>query len=80
METFEDTDGDGIPNVPDYYEGKQDRKVINDSKNILDLIKSPNKYAAMIIGVVVVLIVVLLAIILLIKKIVKVVVRKIRKK
>ena len=80
METFEDTDGDGIPNVPDYYEGKQDRKVINDSKNILELIKSPNKYAAMIIGVVVVLIVVILAIILLIKKIVKVVVRKIRKK
>lgn len=80
METFEDTDGDGIPNVPDYYEGKQDRKVINDSKNILDLIKNPNKYAALIIGVVVVLIVLLLAIILLIKKIVKLVVRKIRKK
>ena len=80
METFEDTDGDGIPNVPDYYEGKQDRKVINDSKSIVDFIKSPNKYAALIIGVVVVLIILLLAIILLIKKIVKLVVRKIRKK
>ena len=80
METFEDTDGDGIPNVPDYYVGKQDRKVIDDSKNIFGLIKSPNKYAAMIIGVVVVLIVVLLAIILLIKKIVKAIARKIRKK
>lgn len=80
MESFEDTDGDGIPNVPDYYEGKQGRKVIDDSKNIIDLIKSPNKYAAMIIGVVAVLIVLLLAIILLIKKIVKLIVRKVRRK
>jgi len=80
METFEDTDGDGIPNVPDYYEGEQGRKVIDDSKNIVDLIKSPNKYAALIIGVVVVLILVLLAIILLIKKIVKWIVLKVKKK
>lgn len=80
MESFEDTDGDGIPNVPDYYEGKQGRKVIDDSKNIIDLIKNPNKYAALIIGVVVVLIVLLLAIILLIKKVVKLIVRKVRRK
>ena len=80
METFEDADGDGIPNVPDYYEGKQDRKVIDDSKNIIDLIKSPNKYAAMIIGLVVVLIVVIVAIILLIKKIVKLVTKRVKKK
>lgn len=80
MESFEDTDGDGIPNVPDYYEGKQGRKVIDESKNIIDLIKSPNKYAAIIISVVVVLIVLLLAIILLIKKIVKMIVRKFGRK
>lgn len=80
MESFEDTDGDGIPNVPDYYEGKQGRKAIDDSKNIIDLIKSPNKYAAIIIGVVVVLIVLLLVIILLIKKIVKLIIRKVRRK
>lgn len=80
MESFEDTDGDGIPNVPDYYEGKQDRKIINDSKNIGDLIKNPNKYAAMIIGAVLVLLVLLLAIILVIKKVVKVIVRKARRK
>ena len=80
METFEDTDGDGIPNVPDYYEGKQGRKVIDDSKNILDLVKNPNKYAGMIIGVIVVVIILLLAIILFIKKLVKTVVYKIKKK
>ena len=76
METFADTDGDGIPNVPDYYEGKQGRKVIDDSKNIIDLIKNPNKYTALIIGVVVVLIVLLLGIILLLKKFIKMVVGK----
>lgn len=80
MESFEDTDGDGIPNVPSYYAGKQDRKVINDSKNIIELIKNPNKYAAMIIGVVVVVIILLIAIILLIKKIVKLLVGRIRRK
>lgn len=80
METFEDTDGDGIPNVPSSYEGKQGRKVIDDSKNIIDLIKSPNKYAAMIIGVVVVLIVLLLVIILMIRKFVKVIIRKVKRK
>lgn len=71
MESFEDTDGDGIPNVPSYYEGKQNRKVINDSKNMIELIKNPNKYAVMIIGVVVVLIVLLLLLILLLRKLVK---------
>lgn len=80
MESFEDTDGDGIPNVPSYYAGKQDRKVINDSKNIIELIKNPNKYAAMIIGAVVVVIILLIAIILLIKKIVKLLVGRIRRK
>ena len=80
MESFKDTDGDGIPNVPDYYEGKQGRKVIDDNKNIIELIKNPNKYAAIIIGAVVVVIILLLAIILLIKKVVKLIVRKVRKK
>lgn len=80
MDSFEDTDGDGISNVPAYYEGKQDRKIINDSKNIIELMKNPNKYAAMIIGVVVVLIVILLAIILLVKKLVKRIIYKVKRK
>lgn len=71
MESFADTDGDGIANVPAYYEGKQGRKNVSDSKNIIELIKNPNKYAVMIIGVVVVLIVLLLLLILLLRKLVK---------
>ena len=80
METFEDTDGDGVPNVPDYYEGKQGRKVIDNSKNIIDLMKNPNKYAALIIGVVAVVIVLLIAIILLLKKFIKMVVGRTKRK
>jgi len=78
MDDFADTDGDGISNVPEYYEGKQGRKTIDDSKNILDLIKSPNKYAAMIVGVLAIVILLLIAIILLIKKFVKKVVKKVK--
>lgn len=71
MDSFPDTDGDGISNVPEYYEGKQGRKTIEDSKNIIDLMKNPNKYAAMIIGVIAAVILLLIALILLIKKLVK---------
>ena len=76
MESFEDTDGDGIPNVPDMYETTQGRKVVEDSKKIGDLISNPNKFFFMIIGVVLVLIVLLVLICLGVRKLV----RKIRAK
>lgn len=79
MESFEDTDGDGIGNVPAKYGTLEGRKVVEDSKNIIDLIKNPNKFFFLIIGVVLVLILILVLIVLLVKKIVKMVVRKIKK-
>ncbi len=57
MQSFEDTDGDGIPNVPQVYATKEGRKVVEDSKAIGDLIKNPNKFTFMILGVVAVLVV-----------------------
>lgn len=71
MESFEDTDGDGIPNVPDMYETIQGRKVVEDSKKIGDLISNPNKFFFMIIGIVLVLIVLLVLICLGIRKLVR---------
>lgn len=71
MMSFEDTDGDGIGNVPASYSEKQGRKVVEDSKNIIDLIKNPNRYAVMIVGVIVVLILLVIFIIVLIKKLVR---------
>lgn len=79
MTSFEDTDGDKIPNVPAKYGTVEGRKVVEDSKNIVDLLKNPNKFFFMIIGVVVVVIAILVLIIVLIVKLIKMVVKKIRK-
>lgn len=63
MDSYEDTDGDGISEIPISYGENQGRKVEDDSKKIGDLVKNPNKYAAMIIAVVLVLIVIIVLII-----------------
>ena len=57
MLSFEDTDGDGIGNVPASYATKEGRKVVEDSTKIGDLIKNPNKFFFMIIAIVIVLVV-----------------------
>ena len=75
MQSFEDTDGDGIANVSEYYATTHGRKVVDDSKNIIDLVKHPNKFSAIIIVICLIVIVVIVFLILLIRK----VIRKIRK-
>ena len=59
MQFFEDTDGDGIPNVSQVYATKEGRKVIEDSKDIKDILKNPNKFTYIIMAVVAVVIVLL---------------------
>ncbi len=56
MMSFEDTDGDGIPNVPAVYATTEGRKVVEDSTDFKDLISNPNKFFFMIVGIVVVVI------------------------
>lgn len=51
MDSFEDTDGDGIGEVPESYGEELGRKNVEDSKNPLHLINHPNKYAMLILGV-----------------------------
>lgn len=80
MSSFEDTDGDGIPNVPAKYSTVEGRKNVEDSKNIIDLLKNPNKFFFMIIGVVVLLLAIIAAAAVLIIKVVKKIKkRKVRK-
>lgn len=71
MLSFPDTDKDGIANIPQYYASAHDRKVIEDSTSIRDLVKNPNKYAVIIVLVVILLLAVLIGLILLVVKLLK---------
>ena len=70
MRSFDDTDGDGIANVSKYYASTHEHKVVDDSKNIIDLIKKPNKFSAMVVAIVLVIILLIILLVLLICKIV----------
>ena len=71
MTSFEDTDGDGIGNVPAKYAAWEGRKVVEDSKNIFDLIKQPNKFGIAITAIIILLILLVAVIVRLIIKLVK---------
>ena len=71
MESLPDTDGDGTANISVAYSEAQGRKVVEDSKNIIDLLKSPNKYAAMIAAVVIIIILVVVFLAMLVVKLIK---------
>lgn len=79
MNSFEDTDGDGIGNVPAKYSAPEGRKVVEDSKNLWDLIKNPNKFFFMIIGIIILILAILTGLTFLVVKLVKKVVRYIKK-
>ncbi|MCM1263533.1 MAG: 5'-nucleotidase C-terminal domain-containing protein [Butyrivibrio sp.] len=76
LESLEDTDDDGIANVPEYYAGTLNRKVIEDSKSFHDLVKSPNKYAVIIVIAVILIIAVIILLITVIVKLIRKIVRK----
>ena len=57
-ESFEQENSVG--QIPEYYSITQGRKVVEDSKNIVDLVKNPNKYAVIIVSVVLVVAVIVI--------------------
>ena len=71
MQSFPDTDEDGIANVPVSYSEVEGRKQVEDSKNIADLLKNPNKYAVMIVAIVLIVILIVVFIIRLVVKLIK---------
>ena len=71
MQSFEDTDKDGIANVPEYYDTTHERKVADNSKNIINLVKHPNKFAVAIVGICIVVVGVILLLIFGIVKIIR---------
>ena len=68
MESFTDTDGDGIGNIPAKYAQAEGRKVVEDSKNMFDLLKNPNKFFFIIITVLVIVLAVFVSIVIVIRK------------
>lgn len=70
LQSFE-KNADGIPQIPARYENAEGRKVIEDSKNIVDLVKNPNKYFFAIIGIVLFVLAVLVLLIVLIVKLIR---------
>ena len=73
MASFEDTDGNGIPNVPAYYSTTHGRKEVDDSKNIVALLKSPNRFTAIFVGVLLAALVLVVLLVLLICRLVRVI-------
>ena len=80
MQSFEDTDGDGVGNVPQTYAKLEGRKVIEKSGKLIDLIKKPNKFFFIIIGLVLLVLAILVLLIILLVKLIKKIVKKIKKK
>lgn len=76
MQSFPDTDGDGVANVPAYYASSQGRKVIGESTSLPDLVKQPNKYAVIIALVVIVLLALMVLLIVLTVKLTKKLVKR----
>lgn len=80
MTSFKDTDGDGIGNVPAKYANKEGRKVVEDSKNLGDLLKNPNKFFFLILALVLIVLTILVSVVVLVVKIIRKVVKKCKTK
>lgn len=69
MQSFDDTDGDGIANVSEYYATTHGRKVVENSRNLVQLLKNPNKFFVLMIGIVTVAVLIVLLLIFFIRKV-----------
>lgn len=80
MDSFEDTDGDGVGEVPAKYDIKEGRKVVDDSNSFFKKINHLNKFTFLIIAALCLVILVLVIIVLGFWTIVKKIIHKCRKK
>lgn len=71
MQSFDDTDGDGIANVSEYYATTHGRKVVENSRNLVQLLKNPNKFFLLMIGIVTVVVLIVLLLIFFIRKVLR---------
>lgn len=78
LETFEDTDGDGIPNIPASYSEAKGYKIVENSTSLIDLVTKPNKYAIIIVLALILVISLTILLIVFLFKMIKKTVRHLR--
>lgn len=79
MESLDDTNGDGIADIPAYYASAEGRKIVEESHALSDLLTGLNKYAVIIILIVIVAIVLVILVICLVIRLIRKLMRKRRK-
>ncbi|MCF0133623.1 MAG: 5'-nucleotidase C-terminal domain-containing protein [Blautia sp.] len=63
MKSFADTNGNGIGDVPSWYGESQQRKVVEDEMNPVSILKKPNKFLFIFLGVILLLLLLLILLI-----------------
>lgn len=66
LKSFDKTNG--VPQVPQYYNEIQGRKIVDNDNNIVTLLKNPNKITIMLYGVIGVIITIIITIVIFIRK------------
>lgn len=74
LQSFEKVDG--LPRIPSIYENAQNRKVLDDSKNISSLVKEPNKIFFIVMALIILLILIIVIVIRFIVKKIKTISKK----
>lgn len=77
MESFADTDGDGVGNIPSEYSTLQGRKIVETGGSVLDLVKCPNKFFFLIIGIALIAVLLVVLVIVLAVKLIRNYIRKV---
>lgn len=75
MQSFE-ADEDGVPQMPEYYSGLHDRKVVDEDTSLGARFSNLNKYVALMAGVILLVVLILVILVIVVVKVIK----KIRKK
>ncbi len=70
MQSFADTNGNGIPDVPESYASQQGRKIVDDSRSLTAIFSNLNVYAVVILLVCLLVILLVLALIVLLVKLI----------
>lgn len=76
LSSLEDMDGDGIADIPETYASAQGRKIVEDSRALGDLVKNPNRFTFIILGILLAAIALIFVLLMLLIKMIRKILRK----